>query len=64
MFGGIISRDEVYEHIRQAGYDADLPWATGIKIETDTSTQPLIRRRITNQKFKNFSLATDYVDSD
>ncbi|XP_021352662.1 GRAM domain-containing protein 4-like isoform X1 [Mizuhopecten yessoensis] len=69
IFGGILNRDEAYDHIMETGLENMLPWATGDPIsidQNDSGMSPITLRKRNNggQKFRNFSLASEYYDSD
>lgn len=63
MFGAIVSRDEFYDSILQAGLDQLLPWATGVSSNNSASPNLSLRRRSAS-KITNFTWATDYKDAD
>lgn len=70
IFGGILNRDEAFDHIMETGLENMLPWATGepLIIDQEDSRMPssgvLRKRNSGGQKFRNFSLATEYNESD
>ncbi|XP_033744389.1 GRAM domain-containing protein 4-like isoform X2 [Pecten maximus] len=70
IFGGILNRDEAYDHIMETGLENMLPWATGEPLIIDqddpsvSSSTTLRKRNSGSQKFRNFSLASEYKDSD
>ncbi|XP_060069568.1 GRAM domain-containing protein 4-like [Ylistrum balloti] len=68
VFGGILNRDEAYDHIVEIGLENMLPWATGetlsVQQEDIGASSTTLRKRNSGQKFRNFSLASEYNDSD